>query len=76
MSNDSDFKLYGFWRTSSTYRVRVALRLKGLTAAEQIVDLEKGEQLSNSFLAINPPWGCSRSRSKGTGSINSVFGNS
>jgi maleylacetoacetate isomerase/maleylpyruvate isomerase len=48
------FELYAFWRTSATLRVRVALTLKGLVAEEHIVDLEAGEQNSESFLAINP----------------------
>jgi len=50
----ADFELYGFWRTSATYRVRVALNLKGLTAHERIIDLDKGDQLSPAYLAINP----------------------
>ncbi len=48
------FTLYAFWRTSATYRVRVALNLKGLSAHEQIVDLDAGEQRSEAFLKINP----------------------
>ena len=48
------FELFGFWRTSATYRVRVALNLKGLEAEEQFVDIDKGEQRSPAFLAINP----------------------
>ncbi len=46
--------LYGFWRTSATYRVRVALALKGLPVEERNVDLEAGEQRSAAFLAMNP----------------------
>lgn len=48
------FELFAFWRTSATYRVRVALNLKGLAAEERIVDLDAGEQRSEAFLAINP----------------------
>ncbi len=48
------FELFAFWRTSATYRVRVALNLKGLTAHENLVDIDKNEQRSEDFLAINP----------------------
>ena len=49
-----EFELFAFWRTSATYRVRVALNLKGLTAHERIVNLDAGEQRSEAFLKINP----------------------
>lgn len=48
------FELYAFWRTSATYRVRVALNLKGLAAQERIVNLDAGEQRGQEFLKINP----------------------
>jgi maleylacetoacetate isomerase len=54
MTTQSTFELYAFWRTSATYRVRVALHLKGLTAHEQIVNIDAGEQRSEEFLKINP----------------------
>jgi maleylacetoacetate isomerase len=54
MSNPASYELFAFWRTSATYRVRVALALKGLSAHERIVDLDAGEQRSPEFLAINP----------------------
>jgi maleylacetoacetate isomerase len=47
-------KLYGFWRSLATYRVRVALALKGLKAEEVSIDLLKGKQLSDDYLAVNP----------------------
>ena len=52
--NQPQFELFAFWRTSATYRVRVALNLKGLTAHERIVNLDAGEQRSEAFLKINP----------------------
>ena len=54
MSQKPRFELYAFWRTSATFRIRVALTLKGLAAEEHVVNLEAGEQNSESFLAINP----------------------
>ena len=54
LQNQPQFELFAFWRTSATYRVRVALNLKGLTAHERIVNLDAGEQRSEDFLKINP----------------------
>lgn len=54
MTDTARFTLYSFWRTSATYRVRVALNLKGVTAQERNVDLDAGEQRGDAFLAINP----------------------
>jgi maleylacetoacetate isomerase len=48
------YQLYGFWRSSATYRVRVALALKGITADEHTIDLDTGGQRGEAFLAINP----------------------
>ena len=47
-------QLFGFWRSLATYRVRIALRLKGLDWTEEIIDLLKGEQYEKSFAARNP----------------------
>ena len=47
-------KLYGFWRSLASYRVRVALALKGLHAEEISIDLLKGRQNSADYLAVNP----------------------
>lgn len=47
-------KLYGFWRSLATYRVRVALGLKGIAAQEISVDILKGKQFSEEYRALNP----------------------
>jgi maleylacetoacetate isomerase len=47
-------QLYGFWRSSATFRVRVALALKGIEVSQTAVNLEEGEQHDPAFLAINP----------------------
>ena len=54
MTTPARFELYSFWRTSATYRVRVALNLKGVQAQEHNVNLDTGEQRSEAFLKINP----------------------
>lgn len=46
--------LYGFWRSLATYRVRVALQIKGLEFREIPVDLLKGEQHRDEYKALNP----------------------
>lgn len=48
------FELYGFWRTSATYRVRVAMNLKGLSARETNINLDAGENRGAEFLKVNP----------------------
>lgn len=54
MTNQARFELFAFWRTSATYRVRVAFNLKGVQADERIIDLDAGEQRSDAFMKINP----------------------
>ena len=54
MTDQPSYDLYAFWRSSATYRVRVALNLKGLSAKEHYIDLDAGEQRSDAFLKINP----------------------
>lgn len=46
--------LYGYFRSSAAYRVRIALNLKGLDYRYQPINLLKGEQRSPEYLAINP----------------------
>jgi maleylpyruvate isomerase len=47
-------KLHGYFRSSASYRVRIALNLKGLQAEHLAHHLRKGEQCAPGFLAINP----------------------
>jgi maleylacetoacetate isomerase/maleylpyruvate isomerase len=47
-------RLYGFWRSLATYRVRVALALKGLEAQEVSVNLLQGMQHGDDYKAVNP----------------------
>jgi maleylacetoacetate isomerase len=54
MTDDDRFELYAYWRTSATYRVRVALNAKGIKARETNVDIDAGEQHAEAFRRINP----------------------
>jgi maleylpyruvate isomerase len=47
-------KLHGYFRSSASYRVRIALNLKGLGAEQLSYHLRKGEQRAPDYLAINP----------------------
>ena len=47
-------KLYSYFRSSAAYRVRIALRLKGLDYEYIPVHLLKGEQRADAYRATNP----------------------
>src|ERR1700726_1209066 len=47
-------KLHGYFRSSASYRVRIALNLKGLSTEHLAHHLRKGEQCAPAYLAINP----------------------
>jgi len=47
-------KLYGFWRSLATYRVRTALALKGIQAEQVSINLLEGKQHSPEYQALNP----------------------
>ncbi|WP_316174641.1 MULTISPECIES: maleylacetoacetate isomerase [unclassified Bradyrhizobium] len=47
-------KLHGYFRSSASYRVRIALNLKGLTVEHLPHHLRKGEQRAPAYLALNP----------------------
>lgn len=54
MTSSARFELFSFWRTSATYRVRVAFNLKGVTPQDHNVNLDTGEQRGEAFLKVNP----------------------
>lgn len=47
-------KLYNYFRSSTSYRVRIALQLKGVGFDYVGVDLRKGAQKEDSFSTLNP----------------------
>jgi maleylacetoacetate isomerase len=48
-------KLFSFWRSLATYRVRIALNLKGITPDEVVdINLMQGQQRAAEFRAVNP----------------------
>jgi maleylacetoacetate isomerase/maleylpyruvate isomerase len=48
-------KLYSFWRSLATYRVRIALNLKGIVPDEIVnVNLMEGRQREAEFRVVNP----------------------
>src|SRR5260221_4728692 len=54
MQGEVPMKLHGYFRSSASYRVRIALNLKGLTTEHLPHHLRKGEQRAPAYLAINP----------------------
>lgn len=46
--------LYGYWRSSTSYRARIALNLKGVNFDYVPVNLKEGEQKGEAYRAINP----------------------
>lgn len=47
-------KLYTYFRSQASYRVRIALNLKGIAREDNFLHLEKGDQFAPSYRAINP----------------------
>lgn len=49
--------LYGYWRSTTSFRVRAALNLKGCAYDEVSVDLLAGAQHAPGYVALNPAHG-------------------
>ena len=47
-------KLYSYWRSTTSYRVRIALNLKGLEAEIVPINLLEGAQYSDAYATLNP----------------------
>ena len=47
-------KLYGYFRSSAAFRVRIALHLKQLPYDGAFIHLRRGDQSQPEFLAVNP----------------------
>jgi len=47
-------KLYTYYRSQASYRVRIALNLKGLEREDSFLHLEKGDQFKPEYKEINP----------------------
>ena len=54
MSGTESLVLYGYWRSSASFRVRLALTLKGLEFKQRPVHLAEGQQHSEAYKTINP----------------------
>jgi maleylacetoacetate isomerase len=48
-----NIRIYGFWRSIASFRVRVALKLKGLPFEEIPIDILSGEQFEAGYEAVN-----------------------
>ena len=46
--------LHGYWRSGTSYRVRIALALKGLAFEQVAHDLRRGEQRGPAYRTLNP----------------------
>jgi maleylacetoacetate isomerase len=47
-------KIYTFWRSIATFRVRIALNIKGITPDTETIDILTGDQHTGGYDAVNP----------------------
>ena len=66
-------KLYTYYRSQASFRVRIALNLKGIAREDSFLHLEKGDQFADAYRAINPqmivPTLVNGDAKRGTGSV-------
>ncbi len=53
-STQPDLQLFSYFRSSASYRVRIALALKGLDYSYLPVHLPRGEQMADAYARLNP----------------------
>jgi glutathione S-transferase len=51
---EGGMKLYTYYRSQESFRVRIALNLKGIAREDSFLHLEKGDQFAAEYRAINP----------------------
>jgi glutathione S-transferase len=49
-----EVKLYTYYRSQASFRVRIALNLKGIAREDSFLHLERGDQFAAEYRAINP----------------------
>jgi maleylacetoacetate isomerase/maleylpyruvate isomerase len=47
-------KLYSFWRSLASFRVRIALNLKGIAYEEVAIDVDREQHRDGAYAALNP----------------------
>lgn len=53
MTDQSELTLYGYWRSGTSYRVRIGLNLKGVRYSQRAVNLLAGEQRDGGYRSLN-----------------------
>src|ERR1700746_3584246 len=51
---EAGMKLYTYYRSQASFRVRIALNLKGVTREDSFLHLEKGDHFAAEYRTINP----------------------
>jgi maleylacetoacetate isomerase len=54
MDHHPQIKMFGFWRSAASFRVRCALNLKALPYVEEMIDIDIGEQYAPGYKQANP----------------------